>query len=302
MSFSFRQLRYFVAVAELGSISGATRELFASQSTITESIKELEMDLGVKLLQRHARGMALTHQGHMFLRHARRILAEVNYARSAFTNERQQISGTLNLGVTPLVAGYALPELLARYRRAFPAIAVSVYEDNPEYLEHYLLGGELDVAILFLSALQEPSAFKKAVIASYPFKLWVPIGHRLVEEERVEHARLVDEQYVLLNMDEIRASTEPLWRNSRYASRIAYRTTSVEGVRSLVASGAGITVLPDFLYRPWSLEGDRISVVNLADPLPPVAVGVVSRRGTSLDTAATSFIEMALEKTSLGSY
>jgi DNA-binding transcriptional LysR family regulator len=179
MSFSLQQLRYFVAVAEIGSISGAARELFVSQSSITESIKGLESDIGITLCQRHGRGMALTHNGHRFLRHAQRILAEVSYARSTFTAGRQQVTGTLNVGVTSLVAGYALPELLARYRRAFPATAVSVYEDRPEYLEHFLLGGELDVALLFLSALQEPSAFNSEVIESYPFRLWVPIGHRL---------------------------------------------------------------------------------------------------------------------------
>lgn len=298
MSFSFQQLRYFVAVAEQGSISGAARELFASQSTITEAIKSLESDLGVTLVQRHARGMALTHRGHTFLRHAQRILAEVSHARSTFTAGRQRITGTLNLGVTSLVAGYALPELLARYRRAFPATAVSVYEDSPEYLEHFLLGGELDVALLFLSALNEPSAFNSEVIERYPFRLWVPVGHRLAEEGRVQRARLVDEHYVLLDLDEIRASTESLWRDMRQTPRIAYRTTSVEAVRSLVATGAGVSVLPDLMYRPWSLEGDRIGVAELVDGLAPVAVGVVSRRGTQLSAAASAFVEMALEKTS----
>ncbi|MGB7755455.1 MAG: LysR family transcriptional regulator [Salinisphaera sp.] len=300
MSFSFQQLRYFVAVAEIGSISGAARELFSSQSTITEAIKSLESDLGVTLVQRHARGMALTHRGHTFLRHAQRILAEVSHARSAFTAGRQRITGTLNLGVTSLVAGYALPELLARYRRAFPATAVSVYEDSPEYLEHFLLGGELDVALLFLSAIGEPSAFNSEVIQRYPFRLWVPFGHRLAEEGRVQRARLVDEHYVLLNLDEIQASTEALWRDMRQTPRIAYRTTSVEAVRSLVATGAGVSVLPDLMYRPWSLEGDRIGVAELIDALPPVAVGVVSRRGTRLSAAAAAFVEMALEKTSAG--
>lgn len=70
MSFSFQQLPYFLAVAEIGSISGAARELKASQSTLTEAIKSLEADLGITLVQRQARGMALTHCGHTFLRHA----------------------------------------------------------------------------------------------------------------------------------------------------------------------------------------------------------------------------------------
>jgi DNA-binding transcriptional LysR family regulator len=299
MSFSFRQLRYFVAVAKLGSISAAARELFTSQSTVTEAIKNLEADLGITLVQRRARGMELTHSGHKFLRHAQHILADVSYARSAFTTEYHRITGTLNVGVTSLVAGYALPELLARYRRAFPGTAVSVYEDSPEYLEHFLLNGELDVALLFLSAIQEPSAFNSQVLERYAFRVWLPFGHHLADAGPVRHTQLRDERYVLLDSDDIRTSTEALWRAIPTTPRIAYRTTSVEAVRSLVATGAGISILPDLIYRPWSLDGDRIGVAELDKPLPPVAVGVVSRRGTSLSAAATAFTEMALEKTSL---
>jgi len=296
MSFSFRQLRYFVAVAEIGSISGAARELSVSQSTVTESIKDLESDLGITLVERHARGMALTHGGHTFLRHAQRILAEVSHARSALTGDQQRITGTLNIGVTSLVAGYALPDLLARYRRAFPATAVSVHEDIPEYLEHFLLNGELDVALLFLSALNEPSAFNSEVIETYGFRLWVPVGHRLAQEGLVHRGRLADERYVLLNVDEIHAATAPLWSGPGGHPQVAFRTSSVEAVRSLVATGAGVSVLPDLVYRPWSLEGDRIGAVELAEPLPPVDVGLVSRRGTSLSAATAAFIDLALEK------
>ncbi len=296
MSFSFRQLRYFVAVAEAGSISGAARELFSSQSTVTEAIKTLEADLGITLVQRHSRGMALTHDGHVFLRHANRILAEVGFARSAFASRRRKITGSLNVGVTSLVAGYALPELLARYHRAFPATAVSVYEESPEYLEHFLINGELDVAVLLLSSLREPSAFNSGVIKSYPSRLWIPAGHRFASEERAQREQLATEHYVLLDLDEIRASTEAFWRTISETPHVAYRTTSVEAARSLVATGMGVSVLPDFMYRPWSLEGDRVEAVELVIPLPAVSVGVVSRRGTPLSATADAFIEMALGK------
>jgi hypothetical protein len=99
--------------------------------------------------------------------------------------------------------------------------------------------------------------------------------------------------------DEIELATGTLWQGIGGNPRVAFRTHSVEAVRSLVATGAGLSVLPDMVYRPWSLEGDRISAVDLAEPLPPVEVGVASRRGTSLSEAAAAFIDLALEKPSL---
>lgn len=296
MSFSFRQLNYFVAVAEIGSISGAARELGVSQSTVTEAVKSLESDLGVTLVERYARGMALTHDGHNFLRHAQRILAEVSYARSAFTRDRRRIKGSLDIGVTTLVAGYALPDLLARYRRAFPATTVTVYEDSPEYLEHFLLNGELDVALLFLSALSEPSAFNAEVVRRCDFRLWVPTGHGLAQEGMVARESLRNERYVLLDVDEVHAATASLYARPGRSPRVAFRTTSVEAVRSLVGTGAGVSVLPDLVYRPWSLEGDRIGAVELAQPLPAVEVGMVSRRGMPLSAAAAAFIDLTLER------
>ena len=112
MAFTLRQLQYFIAVAEQGTVSGAAHDLSISQSSVTEAIKELEQDLGVSLFDRHARGLAITHKGQQFLRHATRILADVGDARRAFAEERQFKSGRLQLGVTSLVAGYVLSDVL----------------------------------------------------------------------------------------------------------------------------------------------------------------------------------------------
>jgi DNA-binding transcriptional LysR family regulator len=134
MAFTIRQIQYFVAVAEKGTVSGAAQGLSISQSAITEAIKELEGDLGVELFERHPRGLAITHKGHQFLRHATKILADVSDARLAFARDREAASGRLQLGVTSLVAGYVLSDLLARYRRAFPGVDVTAIEDNGDYL------------------------------------------------------------------------------------------------------------------------------------------------------------------------
>src|SRR5690554_6096361 len=147
MSFTLRQVRYFVAVAESGSISRAARQLSVSQSAVTEAVKDLEGDLGTALLERSGRGVALTHRGQVFLRSAGRILEAVADARRTLPGDDSP-AGELHLGASSVVAGYILADLLARFRRAFPAIAVAAFEDSPEYLEHLLINGELDVAVM----------------------------------------------------------------------------------------------------------------------------------------------------------
>ena len=136
MAFKFHQLQYFVAVAEAGSTSGAARQLSVAQSAVTEAVKELESDLGANLLDRSGRGVALTHKGQLFLRHAGRMLETVADARRSFI-EAAVPAGELQLGASSLVAGYILADLLARFRRAFPTIEVTAVEDSAEYLEHH---------------------------------------------------------------------------------------------------------------------------------------------------------------------
>lgn len=293
MSFTFRQLRYFVAVAETGTVTGAAHELSISQSTITEAIKELERDLGVTLFERHARGLSLTHRGNQFLRHATQILSEVAHARAAFDEESHSERGTLNLGVTSLVAGYVLSDLLSRFRRVYPDVAVKAIEDNGEYLEHLLIGGELDVAVMVVSGARDRMALQTEILEISPYRLWLPIGHRLASQDAIELQDLVGESFIFLTIDEVEEDAGRIFRTLGWQPDVAFRTRSVEAVRSLVATGGGIAILPELVYRPWSLEGDRIESRDLASGLPVVQVGVAWRRGLQLSAQARGFIAVA---------
>ena len=290
MAFTFRQLQYFVAVAERGTVSGAAQALSISQSSVTEAIKDLEGDLGVSLFERHSRGLGLTFKGQQFLRHASKILADVSDARNTFAGEREVQSGHLQLGVTSLVAGYVLSDLLARYRRAFPGVKVSAIEDSGDYLEHLLVGGELDVAVMVISNLRDRMALKSDLIENSPYRLWTPPGHRLASAETVSLTEIAAEPMIMLMLDEIEENTAKLVNALGRKPDIAFRTRSVEAVRSLVATGAGVALLPDLVYRPWSLEGDRIEQRPVSGDLPVVEFGMVWRRGSGLSQAARDFI------------
>lgn len=293
MAFTIRQLQYFVAVAESGTVTGAAQALSISQSSVTEAIKELEADLGVPLFERHSRGLNITHKGHQFLRHATTILSGVSDARRAFQDQQPDEGGTLHLGVTSLVAGYVLSDILSRYRRAYPAIEVTAIEDDGSYLEHLLINGELDAAVMVISNLRSRDALQAEILEVSPYKLWLPMGHSLTTVERIDPADLTNEPLILLTIDEIEEATGKLLGALGARPEIAFRTRSVEAVRSLVATGAGVALLPHLVYRPWSLEGDRIESRDVSAALPVVQVGVVWRRGSALSRAARNFIAVA---------
>jgi len=292
MSFTLKQAKYFVGVAEHGSFSRAAAELAISQSTLTEAIKDLEAHLGLKLFERRRRGVEMTHHGHVFMRHARSILAEISNAEMNLAEAQSSITGTLNIGVTSLTSGYVLSDLLSRFRRAQPEIEVSALEDSPEYLEHLLVGGELDVAVMLIDRLRNHAALHSELLAVSPYRLWLPLGHPLSALETISLDDLAGEPQIVLDVEEMQEEAARLRTSFAVRPHVAFRTRSVEAVRSLVASGAGVSFLPDLVYRPWSLEGDRIDSRDVATQLPVIRVGLVWRRGAKISEATKSFLSV----------
>lgn len=290
MSTSFKSIRYFIAVAESGSISAAVHDLGVSQSVVSQAIAQIEADLGTLLFDRRARGMSLTHAGHQFLRHAHQIDVAMRNARDALSSRPHTVTGSINIGVTSLMVGYYLPFLLDRFRRVFPRIQVQITEDRRDYLEHLLVSGELDVALIVVSQLQNYRALETETILRSGWRVWCPVNHRLADAERVHAADLLQQSLILLQVDELGDASTGLWREAGADPQVLIRTSSVEAVRSLVATGAGCSVLPDMLYRPWSLEGDRIEARPLAVALPQLEVGLAWRKGATQPEALRNFL------------
>lgn len=295
MAISLKNIRYFIAVADAESITGASQALNISQSVLTEAIKALESDLAVSLFQRHARGMGLTHAGHQFLSHAHQIMASVRNAQQALSARPDTITGQLNLGVTSLVTGYFLPYLLSRYRRMFPKVEIKVIEDQRDYVEHLLVNGELDAAVLIVSNLQNRKALESEALTESPYRLWLPQNHPLCGSSSVSITDMTDAPLILLKLDELEDSTTASWRQSGLQPNVVLRTESVEAARSLVACGEGLAILPDMLYRPWSLDGDRLEARSLQETMPSLQVGIAWRRGSLLSETTKNFLLVARE-------
>lgn len=293
MNITLRQISYFVATADSGSLSAAALALRISQSAITESIRALEDQTGAQLFTRHSRGVSLTHQGHIFYRHAKMVQASVGEIAHAMTSRQEAVSGQLNLGVTSLVAGYFLADLLARFRRVFPDVSVRVIEDDRSYLEHLLINGELNLALMLISDIEDQSALAKETLVRSPFRVWLSAKHRLVEHERVTMADLQQEKLIALSTDEM-ADVYQRWMHAEeLLGNIILRTSSVEAVRSLVATDAGVAILPDLAFRPYSLEGDRLEARQITGFSHSFDVGLAWRLGAQATSSAEIFRTLA---------
>lgn len=293
---TLRQFRYFIAVAESGSVASASRMLSIAQSALTKAMLDLEAELGSELFTRTSRGMALTPRGHRFLASARKVIGSVADAlRLQAVDAEAGLSGVLSVGVTSLVAGYYLSEVFSQFRRNCPAVQVLVTEDTPQFLEHLLINGELDVAIMVSNTLGEPQAMVAETLTRSQYRVWLPSNHPLAAQEELTLAECAQVDQIVLDADRIDALMNPVWARHQLKPRVILRTASLEAVRSLVGAGAGIAIEPDFLYRPWTLDAEHVEVRRLRDDVPTIDIGLVWRRGSGLKPAASEFIALARE-------
>lgn len=288
---SLRQIRYFIAAANAGQISRASRDLNVSQSAVTTAIKQLEMIVGCSLFRRNARGVTLTHDGAIFLQHAVRVFAAVDEAVRAPRQIRSSVAGKLKLAMTYTVAGYFIPPYLERFARNYPQIELQPVEAPRPQIETGLVSGDFDIAVMLTSNIFDQEGFSYETLLRSRRRLWLPTRHKFLERTTITLQDVAQEPYIMLTVDEASNTAQRYWNRSRNRPNIFLRTSSVEAVRSMVASGMGVTILSDMVYRSWSLEGLRVEAVSVASEVPTMDVGIAWRNDVELPAAARVFAE-----------
>ncbi len=271
MNFSLRQIRYFLATAQLGQVSRAAEQLHVSQSAVTLSIRDLERDLGYALFRRESHGMELTDDGRQFMSHALEIESAIekvgNIARS------DEFAGDITLAASSTVVGYFLPEHIHRLSELHPRLRISLLERDRPQIMAGLLAGEFPLALLVTSNVQDPGIRTQTLFDSRR-RLWVAAGHPLLQQQEVHLTDVVDEPLMLLTVDEAADAAARYWGKHGLEPNIRLRSTSIEAIRSMVANGQGVAIASDMQYRPWSLEGKRVETVMLADTIQPLSIGM----------------------------
>jgi DNA-binding transcriptional LysR family regulator len=289
MSVSLKQIRYFIAASNSGQISQAAVELNVSQSAVTAAIQQLEAKLGVRLFDRNPGGVSPTIEGSRFLLHARNVMVAVEEAMRVPRASNSTAAGQVRVGVTYTVAGYFLPRHHARFARNFPKVTLDLYEASRSVIEQALLDGALDIAVMLVSNLEATDRLQSETLMRSRRRLWLPAEHSLLKADRIDLGDVARYPYVMLTVDEASHTAGRYWARSDHRPNVIFRTSSVEAVRSMVAAGMGITILSDMVFRPWSLEGQRIETRLLETEIPSMDVGLAWRRDVPMSAATRAF-------------
>jgi LysR family hca operon transcriptional activator len=259
-----RHLRYFVAVAEEGSLTNAAeRRLHTAQPSLSRQIRDLELEVGVKLLERGARGIELTGAGRVFLDHARLALLQVEAAGEAARRAAAPEKPAFVIGFLTGQELVWLPETLRILRELDPAIEITIASQSSPELAGGLMRGKVDVAFLRREAQAPGLAFK--FLTREPLVAVLPAGHRLAKRKDVRLSDLAGEIYITPTRvaPALKAVIENYAAKSGVTLKPAYDAENTSSVMSLVATTGGVTLLPLYVRNMMSpsvvirpLQGD----------------------------------------------
>jgi DNA-binding transcriptional LysR family regulator len=256
-----RQFRYFVAVAEEGSLTRAAARLHVAQQSLSQQIRTLEAQLGAPLFERSSRGVALTDVGAVLLREARPVLTQAERAVEAVRRAARGEQGELRVGFLGSVANYLMPPVVRAFRERHPDVTLHT-EDLPiAALVAGIREGSLDAGLSRPPLVED---LESEVVLREPVAAVLPAGHPLANRAGLTLADLADEPWVLTP----RASWPPWHRKydddfarAGFQPRVAQRGTTPQGLLALVAAGVGITRLP---LSSRSLRDGGVAFVPLA--------------------------------------
>jgi LysR family transcriptional regulator, hca operon transcriptional activator len=266
-----RHLRYFIAVAEEGSLTNAAeRRLHTAQPSLSRQIRDLEVEVGVKLLERGARGIELTAAGRTFLDHARLALLQVEAAGEAARRAAQPRKTTFTIGFLTGHEMVWLPDALRILQEEEPAIEFTLASQSSPELAGGLMRGTLDVAFLRRET-QAPGVTFKFMITE-PLVAMLPAAHRLVANKDISAQEIAGEIYITptRHAPVLKGVIDGYMAKFGITLEAQYEADNLTSLMSLVDSTGGISVLPIYarhvlsssvVLRPLKGEPPTIELV-----------------------------------------
>ncbi|MFJ4684008.1 LysR family transcriptional regulator [Streptomyces sp. NPDC091377] len=271
-----RELQWFVALAESEHVTSAAERLNIAQPTLSRALARLEKRVGVPLFDRRQNRLRLNKYGELFRAHAVRAISEIDHAEQRIATLVDPDTGTIALGFLHSYGTWLIPELLAGYRGIAPSTTFELRGSAADAVVDGVRRGRLDLGVT--SPRPADDDLRWTPLQDEALSLLVPAGHRLASRRRVRAAELATEDFLALQPEfGLRQVADRLCAAADFTPRIVTECSELSTLRSLVASGLGVAVVPS-TGDPSAQEG-RAVAVPLADPGAFRTIGVIVPAG-----------------------
>jgi LysR family hydrogen peroxide-inducible transcriptional activator len=287
-----KDLKYLVAVADTRHFGRAAERCFVSQPTLSAQLKKLEEYLGVQLVERHPKRVLLTPAGQQIVERARRVIEASDDIVAIAATHRDPLAGRLRVAFLPTIGPYLLPLIMPRLRKALPRLDLMLYEFQTGPMLEKLVAGELDLGVLALPV--DLDGLQARPLYDEPFVVAMPQGHPLAKQQQIRIGDLSGETLLLLEDGHcLRDQALEVCSRLSVHERSDFRATSIETLRHMVASGSGITLLPELATRGAYANTKGVTLRAFTKPAPVRTIGAVWRK-SSVRSAAIDAVAKEL--------
>ena len=242
-----RHLRYFRAVADSGGFREAARRLHIVQPALSQTVSDLERELGVKLLVRNSRAVRLTAEGEIFLEEVKQILEHADRAVELARRASRGEIGALSLGFLGSATAFFLPTIVREYRRRFPGVRLTLHEMAPTPQVEGLRAGRLDVGFTRPVPAADDAWLRSECLYRDSLLAVLPEGHPLAARETVPVKNMADAPLVLFHRagaPDLFDAIVGLCSRAGFAPRVVNEADLMQTVLTLVEAGEGVGLVP----------------------------------------------------------
>ena len=287
---NLQNLRVFLKVAELEHITRASEEIGLSQPAVTKTIQSLEHEVGLELVERQGRRIALTHAGRLLQSYARQIFSLEREMEEALAALRDIEGGEVNLAANTTTGVYLLPPIVGRFRTRYPQVTLHIAILNSHEIVEQILNWHLDFGLVEGNPLNLPQGLHVEVFAHDELVLIVAPGHRWSKLQTLQPEALRDQELVLREQGSgIREVIEQALQPYDVQIHPLFTLTDNEAIKQMVMSGVGAAIVSALTVRRELEKGDLVQVPIAGLELRP-QLSLVQRADKQLSRAAQAFV------------
>ncbi|NVK35063.1 MAG: LysR family transcriptional regulator [Rhodobacteraceae bacterium] len=288
MRFTLKQLEYFIAAGNTGSITKASERISISPASISTAISQLEEELDVQLfIRHHAQGLSLTPTGHTMLLEAKRLFAQADALYGIASESRDEVRGQMNLGCLTTLAPMILPELSSSFTTAFPKVTIRPHADNQEALLEGLRRARIDAALTYDLQITDDIEFTPLV--DLPVHALVGEAHPLAGKKSVALEDLIELPMILLDLPVSNEYFMAIFMKNGLQPNVSMRVPHPDVIRTMVANGYGYTLANVTPRSDMALDGRKVVRVPLKGEHRPMTIGCATLKAMRKSNLLNAF-------------
>lgn len=287
---TLKQLTYFLEIAKMKNFTKAAANLYISQSALSKTVKAMESELGVQLIDRTVNHFKLTPEGEIFYQKGLIAIKNINSELEDLYGSLGTEKGHITVGIPPVIGTAYFTSIIYKFRNMYPDVELKIIEAGANTIKKWVSEGEVDIGVVILPVSNDD--FNVIPIVTAENVLLVNKNHPLAQYDEVSFKMLKDERFIALNStfmlyDQIIS----LCRISGFEPNIVCESSQWDFITEMVVLDQGVSILPRPILKRYN--SDKLKLISLKDPSFSWNIAIIFKKDKYISRIIKSFMELS---------